>query len=124
MKNKFDYIPDCIGIITLPNDETLIPLCPRHIYDEIEEYCGEDMRRFIEYWIESLVESATEEELKFDSDFFALESELEELRSVMLEIQNKIGEYIDGLNNGTQKFSKQRVIPMLKNITNEIDEYL
>ena len=96
----------------------------RQVFNEIENGCGYEFSRYIKNYVEALEYEADYNRAKINSDLDCYESQLEEYRDTLQEISELVDLYVHKLKNGEEKFSRQRVIPLLEQISGIINHQI
>lgn len=91
------------------------------MFEILRDKVGSDFASFVQ---RNLEDKAYRQKLEFESDFDCLERSNDGLRSVLCDVQEEIQSYLDDLDSGKQKFSRQRVLPILNRVVDMIQEVL
>lgn len=91
------------------------------MFEILRDKVGSEFASFVQ---RNLEDKAYRQKLEFESDFDCLERDNDGLRLILSNVQEEVQDYLNDLNSGKQKFSRQRVLPILDRIVNMIQEVL
>ena len=99
------------------------PLCIEDVIARIREDMGDEVANVIGEYIDDREGGEIYEEMKFNSDYNAMEGEVEGYHDALSEVQESIEQVMSYIEN-KQRINRDKVYIMLENIDDKIQKIL
>lgn len=92
-----------------------------HIVSIVREFCGDDFACGLEDVLIELKSQADYTEQKIHTDLDCYEMDIEQMRRDIIDAAENLRYLISRVENGKIAFSKQKIMPVLKQIEQDLD---
>lgn len=112
-----------LNLIELKDKDKPIPMewDISHIVSIVREFCGDDFADGLEDMLTELKIQADYTEQKIHTDLDCYEMDIEQMRRDILDTSENLRCLISKIENGEIAFRKQKIMPVLKQIKQDLD---
>ena len=112
-----------LNMIELKGKDKAIPMewdIP-YVISVVRDFCGDDFADGLEDMLTELTDRADYTAQKIDTDLDCYEMDIEQMRRDIIDAAENLSELISKVENGRIAFSKQKVMPVLKQVKQDLE---
>ena len=110
-------------VMTTKGGVTFTPLCIEDVVDVVREEMGSEVADCISEVVSDREEGSEYEAMKFNSDFTAMEGEVELYRDMLFEVKSQIEQVMCYIDN-KQRINRDKIYIMLEQMDDNITKQL